>query len=108
MYVWRKHNIIYLKYFFLHFSSVNSPVRFVLRDVLLPLLVELPLLLGLVRPGLSLVPHVRLVAQLRVRPVGDDLDAAVRQLHSLNRISLRFSGSPPAFEDNYLYSPDKN
>ena len=61
-----------------------------LRDVLLPLLVELLLLLGLVRPGLSLVPHVRLVAQLRVRPVGDNLNAAVRKLNSLNKIILHF------------------
>ena len=50
------HKLIYYKYF----CSVNSLVRFVLGDVLLPLLVDLLLLLGVVRPRLALVSHVRL------------------------------------------------
>ena len=59
------------------FLLVTPLVRFVLRDVLLPLLV-LWLLLGFVGPGLPLVPDICLVPQLWVSSVGDYLDPPVR------------------------------
>ena len=64
------------------FLLVNPLVRFVLRDVLLPLLVELLLLLGVVGPGLPLVPHVGDVS-VWAGAVGDDLDAAVGEVDAV-------------------------